>query len=256
MAIVKRKTRLTKQPIGFLRELGISEGAENIYLFLIKTGPSLLSDISKETVQFRVDTYKYIDELIKNELLIQIKYGKRKKYEAVSPEYIYAILKRKESSILDGVTEMLKIYDNQKNSFQIEVFSGKDGISSIFEQLVIHAKKNAKLCRIESPHDYKQNKKYYPKIYWKRAGFRSGGDIEKFVITNPITANTRQKNLNRFSKSIPSKYLPFNNNFTTLIIEDKVAIIDFDNEKGIIIKDIRFAEYMNSIFWMLYGFLG
>lgn len=240
---------------GFFSELGLSSGAESVYLFLIQKGVSILSDISKETHQFRVDTYRYIEELMLHELVIQVKVGKRKKYEAVSPELIYSILKKKESRVIEGVTEMCKIFDTKQNVFQVEVFSGKEGIGSLYEILVKDAKKKAQLCRIESPQDYKKIKKYYPKLYWNRAGFRAGGDIEKFVITNPVTMNTRQKNLNRFSKGVPSKYLPFNFNFTTLLIEDKIAIIDFELEKAILIRDQRFADYMKSIFWMLYGFL-
>lgn len=250
---IKKPKSTTNQ--GFFSELGLSSGAESVYTVLIKRGASLVSDISKSTNQFRVDTYKYIEELMQHELVIQVKVGKRKKYEAVSPEIMYSILKKKETKVIEGVTEMCKIFDSKQKVFQIEVFSGKEGIGALYEILVKDAKKNAQLCRIESPQDYKKIKKYYPKLYWKRAGFRAGGDIEKFVITNPITMNTRQKNLNRFSKGVPQKYLPFNFNFTTLLIEDKIAIIDFELEKAILIKDQRFADYMKSIFWMLYGFL-
>lgn len=235
-----------------LQELGISSGAELVYLKLLQLGPLLLSDISKETSQFRVDTYAHIKELISYSLVVVVIFGKRKKYEAVSPEHIYSILKQKEVRISNGVTEMLKIFDTKKSSFQMESFAGKEGIGLLYKALVHQAKKNAVLCRIESPKDYKSIKKYYPKEYWKRAGFRSGGDIEKFVITNPATKSMRQKNLNRFTKSIPLKYIPFNFNITTLIIEDKVAYIDFETEKAILINDQRFADYMKSIFWMMY----
>lgn len=241
---------------GTLQTLGISDGAEDVYIVLIENGSLLLSDISKKTFQFRPDTYRFIKELLGAGLVTQIQLGKRKKYEAVSPESIYSILKKTEDTVLSGVTKMLEIFDGTQNAFQTEVFEGKDGISALFKILVEKAKKRAQLCRIESPKDYKLLKKYYPKEYWKRAGFRSGGDIEKYVITNPITKNSRQKNLNRSSKSIPDKFLPFAFNYTTLIIEDKVALIDFDNERGMLIRDQRFADYMKSIFWMLYGLLG
>lgn len=235
-----------------LQELGISKGAEDIYLALIEHGPMLVADISKATDQFRADTYRYIEELLASDLVISIVYGKRKRYEAVSPESILGILRKKEGRITDSVTELLQIFDRREGSFQTEVFEGKKGIESLYKALILNAKKKAQLCRIESPKDYKAIKKYYPKEYWNRAGFRAGGDIEKFVITNPVTRDSRQKNLNRSSKGVPLRFLPFDLNFTTLIIEDKVAIIDFDLEKGLLIRNERYAEYMKDIFWMLY----
>ena len=235
-----------------LQELGLSKGAEDIYLSLIEHGPMMVTDISRSTDQFRADTYRHIEELLASGLILSIVYGKRKRYDAVSPESILGILRKKEVRITDSVTELLQIFDRREGSFQTEVFEGKKGIESLYRTLVLNVKRKAQLCRIESPRDYKVIKKYYPKEYWNRAGFRSGGDIEKFVITNPVTRDTRQKNLNRSSKDIPSKFLPFDHNFTTLIIEDRVAIIDFDLEKGLLIKNERYAEYMKDIFWMLY----
>jgi predicted transcriptional regulator len=240
---------------GFLHELGISSGAESVYMSLVHEGPLLVSEVSSQTKQFRTDVYKHIKELMLHELIVAVSYGKRRKYEAVSPEIIYSILKKKESKIIESVTELTKVFDSNKNDFQLEVFSGKDGIKSLFDSMVTNAKKNAKLLRIESPNNYRTLKNYYPKSYWKRASMQLGGDIEKFVITNPLTATTRQQRLNRTSRAIPSKYLPFNFNLTTLIIDNKTAFIDFEYEKAFLIKDDRFSEYMSSIFWMLYGFL-
>lgn len=249
---MKQKTQSLK---GTLQTLGISEGAERVYVVLIENGNLLLSDISKKTQQFRADTYKHIKELLEAGLVAQIQLGKRKKYEAVSPESIYSLLKKTEDTVVSGVSKMLKIFDTKQNIFQTEFFAGKEGIGFLYKTLVEKAKKKAVLCRIESPKDYKIIKKYYPKEYWKRAGFRAGGDLEKYVITNPITKNARNKSLNRSSKSIPERFLPFTFNYTTLIIEDKVAFIDFDNEKAVLIRGQQFADYMRSIFWMLYGLL-
>ncbi len=252
----KPKTQKSYKEKGALQQLGLTKGAEDVYLMLIEDGASLLSDISKKTRQFRADTYRYISELMEFELIIQIQLGKRKKYEAVSPENIYSILRAKEMHITEGVTSMLKLFDVQQNTFQTETFSSKAGIAALYKIMVEKAKRKAVLCRIESPRDYKNMKKYYPKEYWHRASTRMKGDIEKYVITNPATHTIRQKRLNRLSKSVPKKFFPFEFDYSTVIIEDKVAFIDFETEKAILIRDQRFANYMKAIFWMLYGFLG
>ncbi len=244
--------RKSKTEQGALQQLGLSKGAEDIYLMLIENGASLLTDISKKTNQFRADTYRYIKELMEVALVNQVLLGKRKKYEAVSPENIYSILKKKETHVIEGVTNMLKLFDVKQNAFQNETFSGRDGIKELFRIMVRKAKKKAVLCRIESPGDYKLTKRYYPEEYWQRASMRAKGDIEKYVITNPYTHTTRHNKLNRSSKAVPPKFQPFVFDYTTIIIEDKVAFIDFQIEKAILIRDQRFADYMKSIFWMLF----
>jgi len=202
---------------GPLQELGLSSGAEKAYLKLLETGPQLISDIARQSGQFRVDTYRHIDELIEHKLINTVKQGKRKYYEAASPESIFSILKTKEESVTDKVTDLLAIFDRQQSGFSTESFVGRKGIGAAIELLVKDVKKNAELLRIESPFDYRDNKKYYPKAYWGRAS--SKGDLQKIVITNPSTNAARRKYLNRMSKSIPEKHLPFNFNFTTIIIK-------------------------------------
>ncbi len=237
---------------GALQELGLSPGAERAYLNLIESGPQLISDIARQSGQFRVDTYRFIDELIEHKLAKTVRQGKRKYYEAASPESIFSILKAKEDKVADEVTDMLAIFDRQQKGFSIQSFAGKKGLEATYEVLVKDAAKNAELLRIEALRDYHMPKEYYPKIYAQRAFQRNKGDIQKVVITNAQTHATRRRALNRMSKAVPAKYSPFAFEYSTIIIEDKVAIIDYEHERSMVITDKRFASYMRSIFKMLY----
>jgi sugar-specific transcriptional regulator TrmB len=253
----ERKMAKTGQK-GPLQELGVSAGAEKVYTLLLKTGPALLADIAKEAVQFRPDTYRFIKELKTYNLVMEVLYGKRKKYQAVSPESIYSILKQKENTVVEGVSDLLKVFDTRvtDGALQTEAFAGKEGLMELYRVLVRDAKKKAELYRIESPSDYRIIKKYYPKEYWHRSSSRVGiGDLVKYVITNEQTGAARRKSINRSTKSIPTGKVPFNQDFTTIIIEDKVAYLDFAHERGLLIRDTRFADYMKSVFWIMYNAL-
>lgn len=243
---------MSKKSKGPLQELGLSRGAEDVYLALANFGGGDISFIARHADQSRADTYRYISELLECDLIRIVTYGKRKHYEAAAPEAIFALLKNKEDRIIDQVENLAHIFDQQKQGFATETFAGKKGISTVYEILVRDAEPHAQLLRIESPEDHTICKKYYPKIYWYRASSRQKGDLDKYVITNTPTSNTRRRAINRSTKAVPDKHAPFSFNFTTVIIEDKVAYIDFQYEKAFLIRNKRFAEYMKTIFWMLY----
>ncbi len=241
-----------KKSVGALQELGLSAGAERAYESLAEFGPQGISDIARRTSDFRVDTYGHIEELLHHGLAKAVANGKRRLYEASSPDLIFSILKKKEEKITDHVGDLLRVFDRQKDGMSIDTFAGKKGIMSMYEILIKGARRKADLLRIESPSHYQLMKGYYPKIYWQRVSSRQGGDIERHVITNQKTISSRLRRINRTEKPVPEKHLPFSFDLTTVIIEDKVAYIDHQTEKAFLIRNPRFAAYMASIFWMLY----
>lgn len=237
---------------GPLQELGLSAGAEELYRTLAEHAESDISDMARMAKQSRTDTYRYIAELLEHNLVRQILRGKRKLYEAVSPDAIFAILKKKEENIIDQVDSLQLIFDRKTQGFGAETYAGKEGLRTVFELLVKDAKKKANLLRIESLNEPHRHKKYYPRIYFQRVSLYHKGDMERYVITNPDMIKGRRKSLNRSIRAVPDTHLPFDFNFTSIIVEDKVAYIDYEHEKAFLIRNKRFAEYMTAIFWMLY----
>ena len=142
---------------------------------------------------------------------------------------------------------MLEVFHNKDRKPKISFFEGKEGIATVYEQLISGTKKGETIYRYESPKDYKKNKRYYPSLYWKRAG--ASGDIDKYVITNLKTHEKRHKNLNRFSKAVN---ISFEDNITQIIGNGKVIFIDFDTETAIVIENDRFVDFQKSIFKMLF----
>jgi sugar-specific transcriptional regulator TrmB len=246
------RTESNRRKNGVLQELGLSSGSDQIYELLTEHGPQSITDIARSTEQFRPDTYTHIQELTEKGLVKTITHGKRKLYEASSPDLIFSLLKKKEDAVTDHITRLLRVFDRQQDGASIDTFIGKKGIMSLYEIMIKDAKRGAHLLRIESPNNHRIIKEYYPKIYWKRVTYRQGGDMERYVITNEKAITNRVRRINRSQRSVPEKHLPFNFEITTIIVEDKIGFIDHQTEKAFLIRNDRFAEYMSSIFWMLY----
>lgn len=230
-----------------LRQLGFSNIAGQIYLTLLKRGPCSIAELAQLIGRYRPVIYKALPELTSVNLVAKLSKGKRILYKAESPANISTISKRQIEAVNKALPKLLDIFKNTDKKPKISFFEGKEGIATVYEQLVTSAKKEEVIYRYESPKDYKRNKRFYPSLYWKRAG--ASGDIEKYVITNQKTHQKRHVNLNRLSKAVS---IPFEDNITEIIGKDKVIFIDYDTEIAIVIENERFADFQKSIFKMFF----
>lgn len=228
---------------GILKQFGFSGIAEQIYLILLKKGACSISDLVNFTGKHRPAIYKALPELISSNLVAKFSKGKRVVYKAESPAALSTFIKQQSTNLNEVLPKLLETFQNQDKKAKISLFEGKEGIATVYEQLIISTKKGEAIYRYESPRDYKHNKRYYPSLYWKRAG--AAGDVDKYVITNLKTHEKRHVNLNRFSKAIN---IPFENNITQLIGNGKVIFIDYDTETAVLIENDRFADFQKSIF--------
>jgi sugar-specific transcriptional regulator TrmB len=232
---------------GVLKQLGFSNVAEQIYFILLKKGVCSIVELAQFTGKHRPIIYKALPELISTNLVTKVSKGKRIVYKAESPTNLVVISKRQGEVVSMALPLLLNIFENKDKKPKVSYFEGKEGIASAYENLISSTKKGEKIFRYESPKDYKKNKRYYPSLYWKRAG--ATGDIDKYVITNKITHQNRHSNLNRFSKTVN---IPFEDNITEIIGNNKVIFIDYDTETAIVIDNERFADFQKSIYKILF----
>lgn len=232
---------------GVLRQLGFSNIAEKIYLALLKRGSCSIAELAQLTGKHRPVIYKAIPELTSVNLVAKISKGKRILYKAESPANLSTLSKKQIEAVNMALPKLLDIFQNKDKKPKVSFFEGKEGIATVYEQLITSTKKEEIIYRYESPKDYKRNKRYYPSLYWKRAG--ASGDIDKYVITNQKTHQKRHVNLNRFSKAVS---IPFEDNITEIIGKGKVIFIDYDTETAIVIENERFADFQKSIYKMFF----
>jgi sugar-specific transcriptional regulator TrmB len=229
------------------KQLGFSRIAEVSYLALLQRGACSVADLAKRTGKHRPAVYKAISELLSANMITRVTKGKRLLYKAESPSELSVIAKRSTEAVDTSLPELLSVFHRNQEKPNISFFEGKEGIATAYEQLLSSMPKGEAIYRYESPEDYSRNKRYYPSLYWKRAG--SDGDIDKYVITNKKTHDKRHVNINRLSKAVN---IPFENNITQIIGNGKVIFIDYTTETSIMIENDRFADFQKSIFKMFF----
>jgi len=232
---------------GLLKQLGFSSIAENIYLTLVRKGACSIAELAQSNGKFRPAIYRALPELLSTNLVSKATKGKRVVYKAESPVVISALIKKQAKNVEEVLPGLIKSFQQKDQKPKISFYEGKEGIATVYEQLISSTKRGGAIWRYESAKDYKKNKRYYPSLYWKRAG--ATGDIDKYVITNLKTHEKRHKNLNRFSKAVNDR---FEENITELISCDRVVFVDYDTETAIVIENERFAEFQKTIFRMFF----
>jgi len=235
-----------------LQKLGLSDEESRIYLSLLDLGSANISEIAKGSGLYRPVIYKYLPGLIAKGLVSQSKMGKRAVYSAESPRSLEKQIDNMREEFDQALPSLLSSYKTRCKKPIIRFFRGKKGIAFIYEDMVNTCEKGDVIYRYESPKDYKKNKKYYPALYFAKAGCKHS-EIEKFVITNEKTQEIRSQQLERYSKPIPASYDPFDYNITQLVYGNKVAFIDYDNETASIIEGASFAQFQIKLFKLLFN---
>lgn len=230
--------------------LGFDRLAERIYRATLKHGPCSIADLTRLTGKYRPAIYAALPGLLESNLLSKEKRGKRILFRAESPAILSALVKKQNETLESLIPSLMEDYQRQTDAFAYSIFEGKEGIETAYEQFISRVEKDGSIYRYESPKDYSQNKKFYPSLYWKRAG--SQGDINKFVITNQTTNRARHKSINRFSKEVA---FPLDQDMTQLINSTQVMFIDYASKKAILIDHERFADFQLKLFKMVFDTL-
>ncbi len=241
--------------IQLLQKIGLSQTAASIYLSLIHNSPATVSEIARHSGQFRPTVYKNLPVLIQKGLVSESMQGKRLVYIAESPNNLVNVLQNISQELRESLPDLLSAHGRGTHRPIIRFFEGKEGIGQIFDQLLLGAKKGDILYRYESPKDYKEIAKYYPKLYKALATRHNPSghsQIQKFVITNQRTQTLRSPSLERYSKSVPKMSDPFEYDITEIIFGDKVAFVDYATQTASIIENPTFAKFQRQIFKLLF----
>ena len=114
-----------------------------VYLHLLKRGSSYANSISSATGINRSNVYEALDRLIEKGLVSFVSRNKAKWYKAAPPESLGSLLKIKEDEFrsqkekfLESIKEIRKIAPPKNEKVDVGIFSGRDGLKMIFEEML------------------------------------------------------------------------------------------------------------------------
>lgn len=131
-----------------LKSLGLTDGEVEVYLTLLKLGPSTNSPIARHAGLQSSSVYYCLNSLIEKGFVTYIIQQGRKHFSAVNPDTLLEILEEKQKSFseqkikVSAIIPQLKASSNVlKENTSAEVLEGLGGFQSVFRSILKELKK-------------------------------------------------------------------------------------------------------------------
>ncbi|PIN75102.1 hypothetical protein COV18_05100 [Candidatus Woesearchaeota archaeon CG10_big_fil_rev_8_21_14_0_10_37_12] len=131
-----------------LKSLGLTDGEIEVYLTLLKLGPSTNSPIAKHSGLQSSSVYYCLNTLMEKGLITYALKGNRKQFSAIDPENLPALLENKIAELQEQKEQIKQILPELKQQQKLfrdrtimEVYEGFKGFQMIFAELLKRLKK-------------------------------------------------------------------------------------------------------------------
>lgn len=123
-----------------LQEYGLSEKEAKVYIVLLSLGTSTVNNLSKKTNLIRTTTYDILKALKEKGIVSFIVKNRIQYFQAAAPAKLIQILDEKKAKINTILPELKSLHLEVSNLPSVELFEGKEGIKSIYQDIITEKK--------------------------------------------------------------------------------------------------------------------
>jgi HTH-type transcriptional regulator, sugar sensing transcriptional regulator len=228
-----------------LQNIGLTKSEVKIFLTLLEFNSSSASEIAEKTGYYRKNTYDVLRKLIKRGLVSSVKNRNKQIFTAANPQRLLDFIELRKKEIQEILPELKEVYESSPPIEEVEVFKGKEGLKTIFENII---NLKADYDKYGSEEKFKEFLPYYYSQYQRKK-------TENKIHCRAIH-NKNEKDQNFVKEFIgKTRFFPvnFNHSTTTIISGNNVAIITWkENPLGIVIRNEEIAKsykYYFEILW-------
>ncbi|MBU1178221.1 hypothetical protein KJ903_03290 [Patescibacteria group bacterium] len=238
-----------------LQQSGLSDKEAKVYVASLELGSALASEIAKKSGIKRATVYVVLDELIKKGLVGTTKKDKKLTFVPESPgKLLVGIEDRKrhleetEANVKTVLPELKSLFERSGKVPRIRFYAGLEGIRQIIQEAL---EVGEDYCHIVPTKTYSQTMLNFAEGYVKRkatAGIHTRVILDKIPWSLEHVKHDQEEN--RESRFIPAEY-----DITTgvRIYGNRVALISYQNEIGVVIEDAEIAKMMQMFFEVLWN---
>jgi sugar-specific transcriptional regulator TrmB len=124
-----------------LKQIGLLDGEIEVYLCLLRIGPSLVSRINKETGLHRTHIYDLLEKLKEKGLVSTFIQSGKKHFSPAPPKKILQYIEEKKISIQSILPELEELTTLPREETHVELFKGKEGLKTVLQD-VLHTNKD------------------------------------------------------------------------------------------------------------------
>ena len=126
-----------------IKDIGLTENETEVYLTLLKLGPSPVSEIASNSKLYRPYVYDNLKKLMEKGFVSSNSREDKKYFQAVNPKRLLEYLKDKEKALENVMPDLLNLISIPKEETKIELYKGKE-VMKIVQKDVIKTLKNLK----------------------------------------------------------------------------------------------------------------
>jgi sugar-specific transcriptional regulator TrmB len=118
-----------------LEKIGLTEKDVQIYIELLKKQELTATEIAKNTGLNRSHVYDKLDRLIEKGIVSYIIKNNKKYFKSTKPERLKEYILDIQKEIFEIIPQLNKL-KKQKNKTNVEIFQGKEGMKSVFKDIL------------------------------------------------------------------------------------------------------------------------
>lgn len=232
--------------IEFLENIGLTKSEIKVYLSLLELNSASASEIAEKSGLYRKNVYDALNKLIKKGLVSSTKVETKHIFSATNPQRLLEFVELRKKEIQSILPELKTIYKSPLVIEEVSVFKGKEGLKTIFED-ILKAKLN--YDKFGSGDKFKEFLPYYHPQYQKR---KTENGIKCRAIYSENERN--EDSVKEFIGEV--RFLPkeFIHPSTTIVYGNKVAILIWkENPLGILISSKEVSESYRYYFELLWS---
>lgn len=254
-----------KQILDYLKQLEFSELEAELYISLLKSGPTSVAELAEKTKINRTAAYSYINSLLKKGIIVKLS-GVSNKISANSPGHLQylveqklntaRILQQKLPSIINALNTTFPKSEINHNS-EIKYYKGKNGAKTIYKECL-------KAKELRSYYNASDIMNVFPENFQLFSdAFNHNPVIKMYELCENSPQAKREielaygkENKRYFWKLLPPDIKLTSNDI--LIYDGKVSIINIKDEnsiEGITLSNRDYYNNSKQLFDLLWRFL-
>lgn len=224
-----------------LKSLGLTDKEIKIYLASLQLGSDLVQKIANFAGLNRTSTYDLLKSLEQKGFVSYTLKSGKKFYQATPPNKLINMLKEREELVKKIIPELNSLSESVAKRPNVEVYTGKEGIKTIFEQILSEAKEFS--CIASKEQLLKLFEYYLPHFVERRK--KKKIDVRLISEAQPI------------DKTAPHKLIKKKIKTATWLYNGKIAMISLEERQpiGILINEKNFYETHKMMFDLLWDSL-
>ncbi|MDP2668289.1 MAG: helix-turn-helix domain-containing protein [bacterium] len=234
-----------------LLEAGLTEGEAAVYLAALELGETIVSRLAKKAGIKRTTTYLVIESLREKGLISSIKKKKASVFFAEDPHKLHAMIEQRKEKIDKIMPQLLAFTNLIDKKPEIRYFEGNEGIKEVYRDSLKYPGQEILTWYSETYAAHFDEsfflEDYIPKRVAKKIPVRAilpDNEIIRKLIRSDQQHLRRTKLVSDDTYHMSIELNMYGNN--------KVGVVSYEEQFGLIIESKKIYESLKSIFEMLW----